>query len=120
MKRLILLAALMIPLGFSFQTTYANAGQTVEAENNRISEKEAEEIALKKVKGEVVKVKLEMDDGREYYEVIIKGSDANYEVEIDAKTGQVLEVEKEGSRDDGNHDGHDDDDNDGDDDRYDD
>ncbi|GHH96707.1 PepSY domain-containing protein [Neobacillus kokaensis] len=121
MKKLILLAALLISFGFSFQTTYAKDGHSLEAVNNRISEKEAEEIALKKVKGEVVKVKLEMDDGREYYEVIIKGSDANYEVEIDAKTGQVVEVEKEGSRD-GKHDNgdNDDDDRDGDDDRLDD
>ncbi|MFK9092138.1 PepSY domain-containing protein [Bacillus salipaludis] len=108
MKKLILLLALVIPLGYGayFQGGLAKAAP----KNTPISEKQAKEIALGKVKGEVVKVKLEEDDGRQYYEVIIKKSGSMYEVEIDAKTGKVVEVEHEGSRDD---DGHDDDHDDG-------
>lgn len=120
MKKLILLGVLLFSVIFGgfFQNTYAQAGHLLGTENNRISEKEAEEIALNKVKGEVVKVKLETDDSREYYEVIIKGADAIYEVEVDAKTGQVVEVEKEGSRDGKNDDDHHDDDDDHDDDDH--
>ncbi len=115
MKKLIMLVIFFISIGSSayFHVGHANAGQ-VEAGNTRISKKEAEAIALKKVKGQVVNIKLENDDGKEKYEVIIKSAGAVYEVEIDAKTGQVLEVEKEGSSRDGHdgdddHEGHDDD-----------
>lgn len=64
----------------------------------KISKKDAEDIALKEVKdkGEVVRTELESDDGMLQYDVTVKTSDAVYEVEIDAKTGKVLEVEKEG------------------------
>ncbi|MCM3568037.1 PepSY domain-containing protein [Neobacillus mesonae] len=111
MRKILLFAALLIPFAFAgFQNTYVKASHLLEAENNRISEKEAKEIALKKVNGEVVKVTLEKDDGREYYEVIVKSSDIHYEVEIDANTGQVVEVEKEGSRNGNHEDDHDDDD----------
>ncbi|MBL4952812.1 PepSY domain-containing protein [Neobacillus sp. YIM B02564] len=121
MKRIILLTVLLLPVSFGgfFHATYADTGHLEKAENKRITEKQAEEIALKKVKGEVVRVKLETDDGREYYEVIIQSSGTVYEVEVDAKTGQVVEVEKEGSHD-GHHDDHDDDDGHDDDDHMDD
>ncbi|MFZ7943419.1 MULTISPECIES: PepSY domain-containing protein [Bacillaceae] len=107
MKKLILLLALVIPLGYGayFQGGLAKAAP----KQTHISEKQAKEIALGKVKGEVVMVKLEEDDGRQYYEVIIKKSGSMYEVEIDAKTGQVIEVEQEGSRNGDDHDDHDDD-----------
>ncbi|EKN66695.1 Propeptide PepSY amd peptidase M4 [Neobacillus bataviensis LMG 21833] len=113
MKKLILLLTLVIPLGFGvyFQGGHAKAAHLLLTQNTPISEKQAKEIALGKVKGEVVKVKLEEDDGRQYYEVIIKKSGSIYEVEIDAKTGKVVEVEHEGSRD-GHGDNHDDDDHD--------
>lgn len=99
MKKLILLLTLIIPLGYGtyFQGGHAKAGHLLLTQNTPISEKQAKEIALGKVKGEVVMVKLEEDDGRQYYEVIIKSSGSMYEVEIDSKTGQVLEVEQEGS-----------------------
>lgn len=117
MKKLMLLLTFLIPIGYGayFQVDHANAGHLIETENTRISEKEAEAIALKKVKGEVLNIKLEVDDGKEHYEVRIKSAGAVYEVEIDSKTGQVLEVEKEGSHhggDDHGRDGDDDDDND--------
>jgi hypothetical protein len=124
LKKIILLLTFLIPIsiGANYQVGHANAVQLLEAAKNRISEKDAEVIALKKVKGKVLGIKLEMDDGREHYEVKIKSSGTIYEVEIDAKSGQVLEVEKEGSHHGGDDDGHhgDDDDHDGDDDHLDD
>lgn len=112
MKKLIFLLTLVIPLGFGayFQGGHAKA---VHKENLPVTEKQAKEIALTKVKGEVLFVNLEEDDGRQYYEVIIKSSGGMYEVEIDAKTGQVLEVDQEGLDDDrdgdDDHDDHTDD-----------
>lgn len=112
MKKILLLLTFIIPLGqgFFFQGGPAEASDNLLTQNPPISKKQAQEIALTKVKGEVVMVNLEDDDGRQYYEVIIKSSGGIYEVEIDAKTGQVLEVEQEGA---------DDDDRDGDDDHED-
>ncbi|BFH11702.1 hypothetical protein J6TS7_08010 [Paenibacillus dendritiformis] len=61
-----------------------------------ISEQEAKSIALQQVKGRVLHVDLDTDNGKIKYEVIIM-TDQNkvFEVEIDAQTGKVLKVEQE-------------------------
>ncbi|MFL1677125.1 PepSY domain-containing protein [Paenibacillus dendritiformis] len=61
-----------------------------------ISEQEAKSIALQQVKGRVLHVDLDTDDGKIKYEVIIM-TDQNkvFEVEVDAQTGKVLKVEQE-------------------------
>lgn len=66
---------------------------------NYLSEAKIKEIALAQVPGaktsDVVKVKLDKDDGRTQYEVkIIKGG-MEYEFEIDAVTGTILEQDAE-------------------------
>jgi uncharacterized membrane protein YkoI len=68
----------------------------MEVKQKEITIEQAKKIALEKVKGEIVDVKEENDDGIVKYEIIIKGNDGKYEVEIDKATGKVLEVEKEG------------------------
>lgn len=69
------------------------AGQTV------ISQDRAREIALAKVPGasaaDIRKLKLDRDDGRQVYEVEIIYNHREYELEIDAVTGAVLEFESE-------------------------
>lgn len=57
---------------------------------------QAKEIALKQVKGRIVHIDMDTDNGVLKYEVIII-TDQNevYEVEINANTGQVIKVEKE-------------------------
>ncbi|RKD21142.1 hypothetical protein BEP19_15270 [Ammoniphilus oxalaticus] len=61
-----------------------------------ISKEEAKEIAQKQVKGRVLYVDLDRDDGVLKYEVIIlTDKDQVYEVEINANTGQVIKVEQE-------------------------
>jgi hypothetical protein len=113
MKKLMLLLSLFLPisLGGYFHVGHA-AAHPMQPNTHRITESEAKDIAVKKVKGEVVGVILENDDGKAVYEVIVKSAGTVYEVEIDANTGKVLEVEKEGGHggDDrrGNGDDHDD------------
>jgi hypothetical protein len=121
MRKIIVLVMLLFPISFGvfFQVGHAKVDGVLQPENKRISEKEAGKIALQKVKGEIIRIELEEDDGKTVYEVKIKSSGTIYEVEIDAKTGQVLEVEKEGSHD-GNDDRDGDDNDDGDDDHLDD
>lgn len=75
---------------------------------------EAEKKALEAVKGKVVEIEKEKEGTKIYYEVEIETKDAEYELKIDALTGDVLKNKKE------LHDDDDDWDNDWDDDRYDD
>lgn len=61
-----------------------------------ITVEQAKTIALQQVKGRVVHVELETEDGVPVYEVIvINEQNQPYEVEIDAVTGKVRKVERE-------------------------
>lgn len=64
--------------------------------NTYIGAEKAKEIALKKVPGaDVVKVEFDKDDGVPVYEVeLIKGR-YEYELKIHAKTGEILEYDKD-------------------------
>ncbi|HXG62401.1 MAG TPA: PepSY domain-containing protein [Planctomycetota bacterium] len=53
------------------------------------------EIATKRVPGQATDVELEFEDGRAVLEVEVFADGKVFEVEIDAQTGQVLEVEEE-------------------------
>lgn len=113
MKKIIMLLSFLIPFSFAchFGKGLAEVNPLHQTQKSLISETKAKEIAMAKVKGEFVSCHLEEDDGRQVYEVKINQSGTIYEIEIDAKTGQVLEVEKEGSRNGhGDDDGHEDDD----------
>lgn len=63
-----------------------------------ITEKEATDIALKKVPGAKetdVRIHMDRDDGIDIYEGSIVYDEMEYDFEIDAKTGKVLEWESE-------------------------
>ncbi|KHD84639.1 hypothetical protein NG54_14305 [Heyndrickxia ginsengihumi] len=66
----------------------------MQTKHHHISEKQAREIALKRVKGKVIHVELEKDNGNTYYEVKMKASNNIYKLEIDTKTGKIVEIEK--------------------------
>ena len=57
-------------------------------------------IATEKAKGTVTKAKLDNDDGRKHYDIEIKDGTYEYDFEINAITGEILEFDKE--RDDDN------------------
>lgn len=75
---------------------HASHDQSPHLKQAAITKEQAKEIALKQVKGRVLHVDLDTDNGILKYEVIIM-TDQNevYEVEINANTGQVIKVEKE-------------------------
>ncbi|MFD1206299.1 PepSY domain-containing protein [Sporosarcina contaminans] len=52
-------------------------------------------IAQKKARGTVTKVKVDTDDGRKHYDIEIKDGTYEYDFEIDAYTGDIIEYEKE-------------------------
>lgn len=58
-----------------------------------ISEQEAISIAEKLVNGTMIEIELDEDDNRFIYELELKTSQGEAEVEIDAVTGEVLESE---------------------------
>lgn len=64
-----------------------------------ITEDQAREIALSKAPGatqeDIVKLKLDRDDGRMVYDVKIIYGEREYDIEIDAQTGNVLETDVE-------------------------
>jgi uncharacterized membrane protein YkoI len=60
-----------------------------------ISQAKAVAIAEKEVNGKMVEVDRDEDDGRIKYDIELKTSNGEAEVEIDASTGKVLEVEWE-------------------------
>lgn len=64
-----------------------------------ITREKAQEIALAKVPGaaagDIKKLKLDRDDGRQIYEVEIIYKEKEYDIEIDASSGTVLEFSSE-------------------------
>lgn len=85
-----------------------------------ISKEQASKLAVQAVKGQVVKVDKDTDDGVVLYEVKLKTSDGIVEVEIDATNGEVLSIDYDDHFDDNDHDDHDDNDDNDNDDNYDD
>ncbi len=74
-----------------------------------LSEEQAVEIALLEVAGEVQEIELETEDGMTIYEIEILSADGQeFEVEIAADTGAVVEVEVEDADDEDDDDGDDD------------
>ncbi len=68
----------------------------VDASQAAIALPQAIEIALSAVPGQVTESELEEEDGRLVWEIELTGDDQqNYEVEIDAMTGEILEKEIE-------------------------
>ena len=63
----------------------------------KISESEAEKIALEKYNGKIVDREYSMENGNPTYEfdIYVAKKGHEYEVEVDAVTGEILEVEME-------------------------
>ena len=80
-------------LSKDFDAEYYNAQSGQSSSGETIGEAEAEEIALAKVPGatDVLKMKLERDDGRLKYEGTIIYNEMEYDFDIDAYSGTILE-----------------------------
>lgn len=61
--------------------------------NGLITLEEAIQIALQEVPGRVIKAELERKNGRLIYEIDIVTEYGDYEVRVDAYTGDVIRVE---------------------------
>lgn len=101
--------------------TGGGAQNTAAAGAKVITKERAIELAQQAVKGELIKVEKERDDGIQLYEVKLRTSEGTAEVEIHATNGKVLSIDYDRYDDDDHDDGDfdDDDDDDDDDDFYD-
>ena len=72
-------------------------GDKAFTEAAKISESEAEKIALKKYNGKIVDREYSLENGNPAYEfdIYVAKKGHEYEVEVDAVTGEILEVEME-------------------------
>lgn len=61
--------------------------------NGYISTQKASEIAQQKYPGHIEEVELDDNDGRRIYEIEIETKRGEVELEIDAKTGEIIDVE---------------------------
>ncbi|AIE60266.1 PepSY domain-containing protein [Bacillus methanolicus] len=93
--------SLLLSLGLLFCLNIQSTQAREVSPNEEIGMERAKQIALKQVKGKIVRAKIETEDGMTKYEIIVQAKNGIYEVEIDKATGKVLEVEREGSGDDG-------------------
>ncbi len=78
----------------------SSASVNVPVSDNVISSDKAKAIALNRVNGDIIKLELDYDDDQPEYEIKILSGSLNYEIEIDAVTGQILKVESESVLDD--------------------
>ncbi|HLU22385.1 MAG TPA: PepSY domain-containing protein [Bacillaceae bacterium] len=95
-KLVIIGAAGLIILGGAVGA-FANANQVEDEKKNVISMEEAEKIAKTEVEGNIENIELEEDDGRLIYDVEFEDGKKldDAEVEIEAKTGKVLEIDQD-------------------------
>ena len=84
--------------------TTASAQTTAAAQQNVIGDAKAKQIALDRVSGakesDLTKFHLETDDGRQVYEGEIRYNDKEYDFEIDAVSGDVVNWEEDSIYDD--------------------
>ncbi|MFS0690207.1 PepSY domain-containing protein [Sporosarcina sp. 179-K 8C2 HS] len=63
---------------------------------NMITLKEAKQVATEKVKGgNVTEIELDEDDGRYHFDIDLKDEKFEYDLEVDAYTGEIIKFEKE-------------------------
>ncbi|HDR7533208.1 TPA: PepSY domain-containing protein [Bacillus cereus] len=71
-------------------------GSPQPAYRQRITMQQAQEIALKRVPGQILHVDMDLENGVLVYEVFILTSENRiFEVEILAKSGRILKIEEE-------------------------
>lgn len=77
-------------------TTDTN-NQTTNNQTTIISNEEAQKIAMDRVgnNGYLVKCELDNDDGRQVYEIEIKNGRIEYNIDIDAVSGEIIKYEED-------------------------
>ncbi|MDF2608448.1 MAG: peptidase, partial [Bacillales bacterium] len=90
-----MLRKIILIISFSLLMSIGIASAKTTLPGAKITEDQAKQIAMNTVTGKVVKIELEIENEVLVYEVDIQTPNMVYEVKVCAKTGKVLEVEKE-------------------------
>lgn len=92
MKKFLLTTAAVLLSGFSFvQADVTEAAPQVKY----ISKAKAQELALKKVSGKVIEIDFDNDDRTPHYEIEIKNTKEEVDLEVHAVTGKVTITDRE-------------------------
>ena len=99
MKKWIIIPALAGAVVLGGVTMAANASNTKESEvpvsQGVLSVEEAESIAVEAVGGKVTEVEYDRERSGDIYEIEVISDGVEYDLDIDAKTGEVLRTEKD-------------------------
>jgi len=71
----------------------ASPSATAGANKPKLTAEQAKKIAADRVKGTVVKAKLDRDDGFLLYEIELRTDRGEAEVDVDARTGKILSID---------------------------
>ncbi|MBM7609778.1 putative membrane protein YkoI [Lysinibacillus composti] len=104
-KMLIGVLSVSVILGGAVAVGAANNGETtndqkVTTSKEMISVEKVKEIALSKVTGHVENIELESYKGNQYYEVEVENGKKDYDLYIDAYTGEVQLMKEDSNNDD--------------------
>ncbi|WP_212919368.1 PepSY domain-containing protein [Ornithinibacillus bavariensis] len=97
-KKKLLIGALtfgLIATGVTVATAGTDKVKEDMAENALISIKDAEKIALKKVNGKIKSIELDDENGNPFYEIEVEQKDKEYEIYIDAYTGDIVHMNED-------------------------
>lgn len=101
MKKWIIIPALAGVLVIGGVAIVGNVGHSLAATSKGLlTMEEAKAIAIKSVGGTVTEIELDREVTGDIYEVEVKSGDFEYDLDIDAKTGEVLRTDKEQNDDD--------------------
>jgi len=101
MKKIFLSLALAVLLFCSCARQIPNGGNVNGQQSTvtEISQEDAKKIALENVHGasesDIKEFKKDRDDGRYEYDIKIVYNNMEYELEIDAQTGEIIKMDKE-------------------------
>ncbi|MBS6115168.1 PepSY domain-containing protein [Thomasclavelia spiroformis] len=79
------------------QNNQTTNNQTTNNQTTTISNEEAQKIAMERVgnNGYLVKCELDIDDGRQVYEIEIRNGRIEYNIDIDAISGEIIKYEED-------------------------
>lgn len=94
--RTLLIATSLTAVGVSgVALAQSSNSQPLDVSQASVSMEQATQIALAEVDGIVSEIELESEHGKLVYEIEVESADGETEVSIDAKSGEIVAVEKD-------------------------
>lgn len=88
--------SLRTPLAIALTLGLASSALAIEVPARfQVDYKRCEKVVLDQHPGKIVKVELKREKGRHVFEFDVEGNDKTWDVECDARSGKIIEVEQE-------------------------